>query len=284
MNCVSIAILPLQAAATIRRVIEYFCPNDRQGSRIWVDLFIENSSPADVTLQVLHAGSFSAQDVSEVSWGRAAVTTDCESVLTARIKTLHKDEDYFPIKLSEKCVELGKDRYHLWNGKLGKLIGGNPAVDVPFTLWQLDSVRPGKTILRLCLEMHGPTREKRLGNNSFFAYGEAIVLRNIEDGILPCYGGADAEEYRAVFAEFKRAHKAPEAFEYLIVCPEKEKLLWDAVPLSPSLSPQYIYSNELARTTRWFTADGSDSWELQASVLEIAKTREMHFAVASQGD
>jgi hypothetical protein len=273
VNCISIALYPPQTKATIKRVIEYFCPNDRRGSRIWVDVFVDNPSVSDLTLKILHAGSLSGTDVTEDSWSQANVGEDsCESVLTSRIRELHKE--YFPvaIKSSEDSVQLGKDTYHLWKGKLEKVIGGDPSKEVPFTLWQLERLAPGKSVLRLCLEMQKPTFEKRLGSKrSFFAYGEAIVLRNIEDGELPAYPGDDVQEYEEEFAEFKSAHKAPEAFEYLIVSPEREKLLWDAVPLSTSLSPKYIHSGELAKTTRWFTAENTESWELQANVLEVSR-------------
>jgi len=281
MNCVSIAFDPPEPKATIKRVIEYFCPNDREGSRIWVDIFLDNLSEGELTLKLLHAGSLSGKDVTEASWGGPCTTSDCECVLTRRIEELH--EDYLPIatKYYEKSVQLGKDVYHAWKGNLRKVIGDDQSAHVPFTLWQLDRVVPGKTVVRLCLEMHGPTRQERLGNKgSFYAYGEAIVLRNIEDGALPSYTGDDAEKYQQEFAEFKRAHKAPEAFEYLIVSPERESLLWDAVPLSASLSPMYIRSTELAKTTRWFTANNPDGWQLQASMLEIVRMNEVPGAVA----
>lgn len=274
MNCVSIAIYPRQAKATIRRVIEYFCPDDRQGSRIWVDIFVENRFSRDLTLRILHAGSLEAKDVSEDSWGRANPLKDnCASVLTARIKELHKE--YFPIEINynEHLVQFGEEEYQIWSGSAERIIGGSPSVDVPFTLWELQGIVPGKSLLRLCLEMNPPTYRRRFADKrSFFAYGEAIVLRNIEDGALPAYKGVDAETYRDEFANFKGAHKAPEAFEYLIVSPEREKLAWDAIPLSTLISPKYIRSPELAKTTRWFTAENQDNWELQANVLEIIRT------------
>jgi len=240
-----------------------------------VDIFIENPGANDVTLKVLHAGSLEAEDVSEDSWGQACPTKHhCANVLTGRIKELHKD--YLPIEINyiERFVQLGDEEFQIWSGSVKKIIGGNPSadIDLPFTLWQLDGLAPGKSVLRLCLEMHKSTYEKRLGNKtSFFAYGEAIVLRNIEDTALPAYTEWDAESYREEFAEFKRAHKAPEAFEYLIVSPERTDLTWDAIPLSTSISPKYIRSGELARTTRWFTAENADSWELQANVLGIIR-------------
>lgn len=284
MNCVSIAIYPLESNATLERVIEYFCPNDRQGSRIWVDVFLDNPSRSELTLKIIHAGSLSGADVTEDSWIKDESDT-CTSVLTSRIKELHAE--FFPIevKSSKRVVRLGEEEYQAWSGNLKKVIGDDRSKNVPFTLWQLENLKPGRSFFRLCLEMHPLTFQNRIGTQrSFFAYGEAIILRNIENGDIPSYREADAERYKKEFEDFKGAHRAAKAFEYLIVSPEGVQLSWDAVPLSTSISPKFIRSSELAKTTRWFTAENSDSWELQANVIEVIRLDDLQSPQALAGE
>jgi len=273
MNCVSIAIFPTPTDGSIKRVIEYFYPGER--GRIWADIFVENITSANLTLKVLHAGSLIAEDTTEDSWLREHAQKDhCASVLTQRIVRLH-DEQYFPIKIERgrRSVLLDRDEYRVWEGSVTTVVGDDPSRDVPFTVWELNPFAPGKSVLRLRLEMREPTYQRRFaGKTSFFAHGEAIVLRSIEDGDLPSYSGPDAGKYWEEFARFKRAHKAPEAFEYLIVSPDETDLSLDAVALSPLISPRFIRSSRLARTTRWFATDSSrtDTWELKADfILEI---------------
>jgi hypothetical protein len=278
MNCISIAISPLSTKAAIKRVIEYFYPGEGDGEgKIWADIFVDNPTEDDLTLRVLHAGSLTAEDVTEDSWVREHAEKDhCAAALTKRIGELH-DKNYYPIDVehSKRSIWLDRDEYHAWAGGLMTVIGDDPSLDVPFTLWEIKPVVRGKSVLRLRLEMREPTYRRRFADKrSFFAYGEAIVLRNIEDGALPSYTGPDAGSYREEFANFKRAHKVPEAFEYLIVSPDEKDLPWDAVALSALISPKFIRSGALARTTRWFATDSpnTDGWELKADfVLEVIK-------------
>src|SRR5271157_2542442 len=133
---------------------------------------------------MLHAGSLSGDDVTEDSWVRDRAEKDrCAADLTKRIRELHGDA-YSPIILDHinRSIRLDGDEYKAWAGELVKVIGGDPGVDVPFTLWEIKPVdaRAG-TVLRLRLDMSGPTYQRRFDDKgSFLAYGEAILLRNIE--------------------------------------------------------------------------------------------------------
>jgi hypothetical protein len=271
MNCISIALFPVRAQGSIKRVIEYFYPGKR--GKIWTDIFLDNPSHERLDLFVLHAGSLLAQDATDDSWVREMPETDqCAGVLTKRIVQLHKEGHYFPIRIDRdvRSVWLDDEEYRVWQGELSRLIGDDPDADVPFTLWRINPIIPGKSVLRLCLEMREPTYKRRLGGgSSFFAHGEAIILRNIEDGDLPLYKGDDAERYVVEFERFKQAHKVPETFEYLIVSRDDQDLSCEAVTLSPFISPRFIRSSFLARTTRWFVTDTvcSDNWELKASFV-----------------
>jgi hypothetical protein len=284
MNCVSIAMLPEGQKVTIKRIIEYFYPGDR--GKIWVDIFVDNRASEPLTMRILHAGSLRAENVTEDSWVLERAEKDsCAVTLTKRIEELH-EENYYPIKVERgsRSVWLDAEQYQAWQGSLERLIGDDGAVDVPFTLWEVKPIVPGKSVLRFRLEMNKSTYQRRLGEKkSFFAHGPTILLRNIEDADLPCYRGADKEKYLEAFGNFKSATKVPEAFEYLIVAPDDKLLSWDAVALSPMMSPRFIRSRRLARTTRWFATDVSfsDSWELASFFLKVDKTDEMQLAASA---
>jgi len=275
MKCISIAIFPEGTGATVKRVVEYFYPGQGQG-KIWVDIFVENPSSQNLTMKVLHAGSLCAEDVTEDSWVRERAEKDhCAAALTKRIRDLHVT--YCPISLNRpaRSVQLGSEEYQAWRGGLAKVIGDDPSMDVPFTLWQIEPVLRGtRTVLRLRLEMRDPTYEQRFADKgSFFAYGEAIVLGNIENA-LRSYNETDADTYKQEFANFKSGHKVPESFEYLIVAPDGPGLRWDAVALSGLISPQFIRDGRLARTTKWFATDNPyiDDWQLRSNfVLTVTK-------------
>jgi len=273
MNCISIAVFPTQTDVCIKRVIEYFYPGER--GRIWTDIFVDNPTSANLALRILHAGSLTADDTTEDSWVREHDQEDyCAAVLTQRIVKLH-DEQYFPISIdrARRSVRLEQDEYHVWEGSVVNVVGGDRSRDVPFTLWELKPIPPGRSVFRLRLEMRDPTYRRRYADKtSFFAHGEAIVLHNIEDGDLAFYRGPDADRYQEEFAQFKQAHRVPEAFEYLIVAPDGIDLSWEAVALSPLISSRFIRPGPLARTTQWFATDvpRADNWELKADfILEI---------------
>jgi hypothetical protein len=241
-------------------------------------------------MNVLHAGSLDAENVTEDSWVREHAGKDlCAEVLTQRIRGLH-GRDYHPleVKYGTRAVQLDGEEYKAWAGKLATSIGGDPSADVPFTLWEIKPLAPGRSVLRLCLRMWDKTYRGRFaGKTSFFAHGEAILLRNIEDGDLPVYRGVSADKYRELFATFKSAHKVSEAFEYLIVSPDGRDLAWDAVALSTSISPKFIRAGTLARTTRWFATDSSyvGDFELKADfVLEVAKLGQTEQLPPSKGE
>lgn len=286
MNCISIAISPTGAQAAIKRVIEYFYPGE--GGKIWVDIFVDNPGLTELALKVLHAGSLAAHDVTNDSWvcGRAE-KDHCAGALTKRIVELH-DEEFYPIKVDRQrhSVWLDQDEYRTWKGNIERIIGDDSDADAPFTLWEVEPFASGKSILRLCLEMQNVTYQNRFANKaSFFLYGEAIVLCNIENGDLPSCREVNSDRYsryKCEFDSFKLAHRTPEAFEYLIVSPEGTDLLWDALSLSPLLSPKFIASDELSRTTRWFVTDAADSRELRADVLEIAKREQVSSSSAGR--
>src|SRR5882762_7272075 len=201
MNCVSIGFLPAGTEASVKRVIEYFCPAER--GRIWTDIFLDNPTGNRLDLLVLHAGSLSAQDATEDSWVRSGPETDRSAgALTKRIAQLHEESGYFPIKIDRdvRSVWLDGEGYRVWQGEVSPVIGDDPDTDVPFTLWKINPIIPGKSVLRLCLQMREPTYRRRLGDgSSFFAHGEAVILRNIEDGALPSYYGPDLEVYLMAF-------------------------------------------------------------------------------------
>lgn len=280
MNCISIAFFPAEGEATVKRVVEYFYPREGQG-KIWVDIFIDNPSDKDLTMNVLHEGSLCADDVTGDSWVQEQAVNDrCAGVLTKRIRELH--DVYCPVirDLDNHSVWLDGEEYLAWTGNLATVIGDNPAADVPFTLWELSPIiRNTRTVLRLRLEMHEPTYQLRFaGRGSFLAYGEAIVLRNIEDAVRS-FTEADAQTFQREFCNFKVGHKVPEAFEYLIVSPDGSELQWDAVALSALISPKFIRSGLLARTTRWFATDSPyiDAWRLEGNqkgdfILKLNKT------------
>ena len=263
MNCISTAIFPTGTSAAIRRVIEYFYPDD--GGKIWIDIFFDNPTATELKLRVLHAGSLNAGDVTEDGWGRQSAAQDpCGAVLSRRIVQLH-GKQYCPIEADyrKRTVQLAQEKYKVWTGSIVTLIGNNlsDGDNVPFTMWEIKPFKFGKWIFRLCL-----TYQQRFARKtSFFAHGEAIILRNIEGGALPAYKGADSCKYRELFAGFKDAHETPEAFEYLIVAPDGAQLSWDARSLSPLVSRQTIHDRRLASTTRWFVSD-ADNWELRADV------------------
>lgn len=293
MNCISAATLPKEFAR-IRRVIEYFYPGKDQG-KIWVDIFIDNPSDRDLRLRVLHAGSLAADDVTADAWVREkSEIDDCSPTLTQRIIALHA-EGGFPITVNrkEQTVTLSAAHrpaihqadqnivpsemiYHTWNGNVRVLVGDNPGAHVPFTLWEIDSIaRRTGTVIRLRLSMHEETYNRRFAKTepiSFRAYGEALVLQDIETG-MSSYTGPAAEEYTRTFADFKNAYTgAPEAFEYLIVSPTK--LDWKAEPINALIAENHIRSDKLAETTAWFTtaAPHTDAWELRAQfALRVAK-------------
>jgi hypothetical protein len=293
MNCVSIALFragttgSIAAAkeAKIRRVIEYFFPRGRR-SKIWVDIFVDNPTDEKLTLKILHAGRLTGENVTGGSWMTPALTTSsaasaqkggpkdsCEVVLTNRILKLH--QDYHPIGVDQVAgtITLDGEKYQAWRGTLDPQLGGVGPEEVPFTLWELGSLESGTgTALRLRLDVISDAYK-----NSFLAYGEAIVLANIRDD-LQRFRGTGARAYIEVFDKFSEAHRAPEAFEYLIVAKDREVLDWNAVTLSPLISSRFIESDELATTTSWFATDSpyTDTWKLEASrksafVLRIGK-------------
>src|SRR5260370_20732289 len=275
MNCISVAIFPTTTQAIIKRVVEYFYPGQGPG-KFWVDIFVDNPTDYDLTLKLLHAVSLRGEDVTDDSWVRDRAEKDhCAEVLTRRIRALH--ETYLPINTDHirRSVWLDRDEYRAWRGLLVKVLGDEDGIDVPFTLWDIEPLpRRTRTVLRLRLEMRAPTYDRRFADKgSFLAYGEDYVLRAVEEG-LRSYNGTDAEAYNEEFANFRGGHKVSEAFEYLIVSPDKQDLRWDAVALSPLISPKFIASVDLARTTRWFATDSPymAGWRLRGNfVVEVTR-------------
>lgn len=293
MNCVSIALfragttagIAAPKEAKIRRVIEYFFPRGRK-SKIWVDIFVDNPTDEKLTLKILHAGRLTGENVTGGSWMTPALMTSstanaqkggqkdcCEVILTNRILKLH--QDYHPISVDQtsETIILDGQKYQAWRGSLDPKMGGVGPEEIPFTLWEVDSLESKTgTVLRLRLDVISDARK-----NSFLAYGEAIVLANVRDD-LQRFRGTGAGDYIDAFDKFSEAHRAPEAFEYLIVAKDSEVLDWNAVTLSPLISNRFIESDDLARTSIWFATETpyTDTWKLEASrksafVLRIGK-------------
>ncbi len=272
-GCISIAV-ETGAPIVVDRMIEYLELHD-DSAVIWVDIFLRNPHGASRSLLVLHRGSLQAENVTDETWSSGAPSkASFASALRQRIMRLH--ETFAPISWvpSEDRVIVGEQEYEVWQGPQEPevVVGDDRQADVPFTMWRVASFMAGHSyVLRLRLSMSPGTFKNQIGDQGlFYAYGEAILLRKIEDEDLPRYQEESPEQHYQVyhdafFPQFKRAAPAvPDFFEYLVVCQEGTKLGWETTALSPMTFPQPITAEELRANTRWFVYDSSqsDKWSL----------------------
>jgi hypothetical protein len=229
-----------------------------------VDVFLHNFSDRERRLLLLHRGSLCGLNVSAKSWSLAETSQESfERELTTRIISLH--ENFDPIEFpQEGTVAVAGHEYRVWQGpeELPVVVGDRDGTDVPFTMWDVGGFTPGQRhLLRVRLSMAEETFEKQVGNRGFFdAYGEAILLRKIEQEDLPHCAESDTESYWRGFDRFQAAdHVVPDTFEYLVVSPIGTELRWETTALSQNLSCQFVPPGELRSCTRWFVADNSDS-------------------------
>jgi hypothetical protein len=267
-GCVSAAAS--REGIQIDRLIEYFSPR-RDACTLWIDLFITNESEQPGTLRLLHRGSLTATDVTNTSWPTHANGATEHPDLTSLITQLHENDQ--AITTTTETVKVGDVDYAINSrgpGTLRTLIGGTPK-NVPFTIWEIGDVSRGRSVVRVELKMTPQTFTTQIGGGTtFFAYGEAILLDVISKQDLPCYQGADRDEFIKQFDEFTKQHQTPDVFEYIITSNDPQ-IRWTTTPISPNLSERYI-PKPLRGRASWFLIEWphADKFHVQGNVEHAA--------------
>jgi len=264
-GCISIAMDPT-VQVVVERVMEYFIPNpETRNCDVFVDIFLENRTETQQSFLILHRGGVSAEDLTSQSWLPRRCEVGWPAILTSRVVKLHESTDH--IEISDQGVRVADRNYQPQPCHVNPLVGGNAYASVPFSMWMIDGFQPmRRSVCRLHLKFSGPSYEAQIGkDDTFYAYGEAVLLDKIANEDLPCYDGPDKAKYYTEFDNFVAAkHEVPEIFEYLVVCDDNSVLEWETTPLSPMLYEQPILELPLARNTQWFIIDHklTNGWSL----------------------
>src|SRR5258708_36698850 len=159
--------------------------------------------------------------------------------LTRFLRYLHENDEQVRPYAGE--VKLGPMVYKVAELSLEafKTVGGGGERDVPFTLWEIRDLEPGRSVLRIRLRMSRASFEAQIGTSGvFYAYGEGILNREIEDVLRDV--GAEGSPFKKVFCAFTQSrHLVPDVFEYVITSSDP-RLTWKTTPISTNLSARYV--------------------------------------------
>lgn len=296
-GCVSVATQ--LKTIFLERLVEYFCP-ERESCTIWVDLFINNVSTTSGWIWLLHRGSLTATEVTAASWPASADSALAERgcamsiLLTRYLKKLHEIDA--EIKADKRRVTVGNRIYDLASlsrDSVSPVIGKTEqdseseqlAGDIPFTLWKIEDLPPGRSLLRVQLQMTKRCFRTQIGTSGrFYAYGEALLLRTIETQDLEFYEGPDRGDFRKAFAEFTGSHHlVPDVFEYIITSADPNTT-WTTKALSQGFSKRYV-PPELKEHVSWHSIEwpDNDGFHMQGDLDNSRQAdRENDFAVYLQ--